>query len=195
SSVAAGIRRIEALTGWNALALLRKNAALLASAAEALKLSEPSQINNKIGSLLADLKDKQRENEALAAKLSEGSLNEIRQNAKTVGGVMLYKGVIENASAEQLRALCDKLKAQSEVAVAVVAGTSAEKQNFSIAVACAEQAVKLGASAGRIAKAAAAAAGGSGGGRDDSAMAGAKDIAKIKQALDSVDDILLEMLK
>lgn len=99
------------------------------------------------------------------------------------------------AGANELRSMCDKAKEQGDNIVAVFAGVSKEKGTGSFACCVGKDALSHGAHAGNIVRQVAAVAGGSGGGKPDSAMAGAKDISKISEALEKTASIVEEMLK
>jgi len=119
-------------------------------------------------------------------------VRELLQNAKAIGDIRFVSGVLE-CDANSLRQACDIAKAGEGPVAAFFAAKTDKGLQF--ATACSPEAVKLGAHAGNIAKAAAAAAGGSGGGRPDSAMAGGKEPAKLGEALAAGEAALAEMLK
>ena len=192
SSVAAGVRRIEAVTGIGVLEYIAKNNALINSTAAAMKLANVSELDKKAASLAADLKAKEKEIEQLRAELSQLKTGDLMSNAVEVKGVTLIATTVEGVNPGDLRSMCDKVK-ENDNAVAVICGVNGASANF--ACACGKDAVAKGAHAGNIVKAVSKLAGGSGGGRPDSAMAGTKDVSNIKAAMDAVVSIVEEMIK
>ncbi|MBQ7838296.1 MAG: alanine--tRNA ligase [Clostridia bacterium] len=192
SSVAAGVRRIEAVTGIGVLEYIAKNNALINSTAAAMKLANVSELDKKAASLAADLKAKEKEIEQLRSELSQLKTGDLMSNAVEVKGVTLIAKTVEGVNPGDLRSMCDKVK-ENDNAVAVICGVNGASANF--ACACGKDAVAKGAHAGNIVKAVSKLAGGSGGGRPDSAMAGTKDVSNIKSAMDAVVSIVEEMIK
>ncbi len=192
SSVAAGVRRIEAVTGFGVLDYIAKDTALIRNTAASMKLANVSELDKKANSLMADLKSKEKEIEQLRAELSQLKTGDLMSNSVDVKGVTLIATTVEGVNPGDLRGMCDKVKENAD-AVAVICGVNGSSANF--ACACGANAVAKGAHAGNIVKAVSKIAGGSGGGRPDSAMAGTKDVSNIKAAMDSVAEILGEMIK
>ena len=194
SSVAAGVRRIEGVTGYGVLDYIAKDNSLIRNTAAAMKLANVTELDKRASVLMADLKAKEKEIEQLRSEVSQLKTGDIMSNAVEIGGVKLVALTVEGVNPGELRAMGDKVK-ENENAVAVICGISADKTGANFACACGKQAVALGAHAGNIAKAVSKLAGGSGGGRPDSAMAGTKDVSGVKAAMDSVADIVKDMLK
>ena len=194
SSVAAGVRRIEGVTGYGVLDYIAKDNSLIRNTAAAMKLANVAELDKRASVLMADLKAKEKEIEQLRSEVSQLKTGDIMSDAVEIGGVKLVALTVEGVNPGELRAMGDKVK-ETENAVAVICGISADKSGANFACACGKQAVALGAHAGNIAKAVSKLAGGSGGGRPDSAMAGTKDISGVKAAMDSVADIVKDMLK
>ncbi len=192
SSVAAGVRRIEAVTGYGVLDYIEKNNALINNTAAAMKLANVSELDKKANSLMTDIKTKEKEIEQLRAELSQLKTGDLMSNSVDVKGVTLISTTVEGVNPGDLRSMCDKVKENPD-AVAVICGVNGSSANF--ACACGANAVSKGAHAGNIVKAVSKIAGGSGGGRPDSAMAGTKDISNINAAMDAVAEILGEMIK
>ena len=192
SSVAAGVRRIEAVTGYGVLDYIAKNNVLINNTAAAMKLANVSELDKKANSLMADLKSKDKEIEQLRSELSQLKTGDLMSNSVDINGVTLIATTVEGVNPGDLRAMCDKVK-ENDNAVAVICGVNGASANF--ACACGKDAVSKGAHAGNIVKAVSKLAGGSGGGRPDSAMAGTKDVSNIKAAMDAVADIINEMIK
>jgi alanyl-tRNA synthetase len=193
SSVAAGVRRIEAVTGTNVLALLDETTQMVEDAARELKLNNPAELVHRIGQLSAELKEKEREVESLNAKLAAMRVESLFSSAKDVKGVQLITARFSGVEPAALRVMCDKVLERSQNCVAVIAGVNGEKIN--IAACAGKDAQAKGAHAGKIVRSVAAVAGGSGGGRPDSAMAGAKDVSKLDDALSAAEKIVADMLK
>ena len=192
SSVAAGVRRIEGVTGFGVLDYIAKDTALIKNAAAAMKLANVSELDKKANALMSDLKAKEKEIEQLRAELSQLKTGDLMSNSVDVNGVTLISTTVEGVNPGDLRSMCDKVKENAD-AVAVICGINGSSANF--ACACGANAITKGAHAGNIVKNVSKLAGGSGGGRPDSAMAGTKDISNINAAMDAVKDILAEMIK
>jgi len=193
TSVAAGVRRIEAVTGTGVLKLLAQKDELIAKTAAELKVQNPADIAKKATQLQGELYAAKKEIDALNAKLASSKLGDIVNSAKTVGSVKLIATKLGDMQIDAARALADDIKAKYADTVAVLAVAQGDKLNF-IAVAS-KDAVSAGAHAGKLVGAVAAVTGGKGGGRPDSAMAGGKDVAKIDEALASAESTLASMLK
>ncbi len=193
SSVAAGVRRIEGVTGLGVLGLMAEKDHLLADTAKVLKAANVSDMTARAAAVLGEISALKKEIESLNAKIASGSLNELLEKAVDVGSCKLIVADLGNAGLDSTRALCDRIKEKCAGAVAVLAVHEGEKLNF-MTVAGAD-AVKAGAHAGKLVGAVAAVTGGKGGGRPDSAMAGGKDLAKIGEALATAADVLAGMLK
>lgn len=193
SSVAAGVRRIEAATGTNVLALLNDTLGEVTQAAAELKLNNPSELVHKVGQMVFELKEKDREIESLNAKLAALRVESLFGTAKDVKGIKLVTAKMEGVEPAVLRVMCDKVLERSQDCVAVIAGVNGEKAN--IAACAGKGAQAKGAHAGKIVRGVAAVAGGSGGGRPDSAMAGARDLSKLNGALAAAEKIVADMLK
>ncbi len=187
SSVAAGVRRITAVTGENVLRLLDGREALLAAAAERLKAPSFAEVPHRAEQMNADLKEARRKLESAEARLSEARLASLIAGAKTVGAVRLLTARLD-ATPDAARTLCDTVKEKHPDMVAVFAAVTGEKLTF--VTCCGAAALKAGAHAGKLASAVAAITGGKGGGRPDSAMAGGKDLSRIDEALASVEGLL-----
>ncbi len=193
SSVAAGVRRIEGVTGFGVLTLLDEKDALLHSTAKELKAPVINELPMKAAALQSELKTAKNEIDELGARLAMGQLDAVRAGAVEVNCIKVMTYTLKNVSSDMPRAICDEIKASDDDAVAVIALVNGEKLTF--AACCGKNAVAHGAHAGNILKQVSAICGGGGGGRPDSASSGGKDISKLPEALDSVKTIVLGMYK
>ena len=193
SSVAAGVRRIEAVTGLGVLRLIAEKDELLAEAASELKVQNVSDIVKKAAALQNELHNAKKEIDILNSKLASTKLNGILSSAKQIGAVKLISARLEDMQIDAARALADDIKAKYADTVAVLAVLSDGKLNF-IAVA-GKDAIAAGAHAGKLVGAVASVCGGKGGGRPDNAMAGGKDLDKVDEALLAAETTLLGFLK
>ncbi len=192
SSVAAGVRRIEAVTGFNVLKLINDKQTLLNETAAAFKIGNAGEVASKAAQLMSELKNKDKTIEQLEAKLAFGKLDEILKNKQTIGTVDVITYALENSSADEIRSICEKVKSENDNAVIVLAAVAPDKLTF--CAAAGKNAVASGIKAGEIVSVAAKCAGGNGGGRPDIAMAGGKDASKVGAALLLVCDIVKEKI-
>ena len=194
SSVASGVRRIEAVTGNNVMKYIDKSNELIAETAKNLKLTNYHELASRAAALSAELKEKEREISSLEAEIAASKTADLMKDAKQIGGVRLVTADIGEAGADALRSLCDKALESGDDIIAVFAGKNAEKGTASFACRVGKKAIECGAHAGNIVREVARVAGGAGGGKPDSAMAGAKDVSKIPEALKKASEIVGAML-
>jgi alanyl-tRNA synthetase len=193
SSVAAGVRRIEGITGTGVLDYITEKESLIVDTAKELKVSKIGDIAVHAAHLQDELKHLKSEIESLNSKIAATKTADIMNNAKTVGSVRIVTAMTEAMAPDAARSVCDDLKANN-ADIVVVIGTSFEgKLNF--VAACGKDAVAAGAHAGKLLGQISAIAGGKGGGRPDSAMSGAADASKMNEALDKAAEILAGMVK
>ncbi len=192
SSVAAGVRRITAVTGTNLLTSYIKNENLIKFSASVLKTGV-NDVKEKIDAIVADNKAKDKEIQALNAELTKLKSADALSNGIDIDGLEVFTAKLDGAAPDALRTMGDDIKAKNENAVAVIAGVNGEKA--SIVAVCGKNAVAKGVKAGDVVREVAKLAGGGGGGRPDSAMAGAKDISKLDDALSAVCDIVKGFIK
>ena len=192
SGIAAGVRRIEALTGNAVLDYYRKQEETVNAAAKALK-ANPADLLDKISHLQAELKAAQSENESLKSKLAQGSIGNVMDQVVEVKGVKLLAAKLEGVDMNGLRDLGDQLKSKLGEGVVVLAAVNEGKVNLLAMVT--EQAQKAGAHAGNLIKAVAAIVGGGGGGRPNMAQAGGKNPEKAQEAIDAAAAILEGQIK
>ena len=195
SSVAAGIRRITAVTGFGVLKHIENDERIMQSAAAAMKIGNVAELDKRAATLAAEVKAKDRELAELRSEISALKAGSLMDSARQVGGVRLITAEVEVSNPGELRSMCDTARDNGADIVAVFAGVNKEKGTLNFACACGADAIKLGAHAGNIVRETAKIAGGSGGGKPDSAMAGAKDASKADEALAAVDSIVSAMLK
>ena len=193
SSVAAGVRRITAITGNGVLKLLDEYKALVNKTAAEFKLANPLDIAAKAAQLNAELKEKDRLIATLEARLAASKVSEMMVSAVSVGDVRVIARFLKQTDVSVTRALCDTIKSEFEDTVLVFAVTNGEKLTF--VSACGKEAIKKGYHAGNIVREVAKIAGGNGGGKPDAAMAGGKDLTKINAAINSVAEIVANLKK
>ena len=190
SSVAAGVRRIEATTGLGVLALLSDKESLIVETARELKSQDINAIAKKAASLQAEIKETKRELESANARLSEMKSKAMLDSVKEIGSFKVLTAKVD-ARPDEARGLCDSFKAKFASGIIVLAAVKDGKLNF--VAAAGQDAVKAGAHAGNILKEISAVCGGKGGGRPDSAMSGGKDIDKIPEALALAEKLISEI--
>ena len=195
SSVASGVRRIEAVTGFNALSFVKSNIETINDIASALRIANVKEIVSRAGAIMTDLKAKEKEIEKLSGVIANIKTQSMLENATEVGTLKVVTAFLEDTTVDELRKMCDLVKSKGENYVGVIAGVQKAKGTGNICVCCGKDAIAAGAHSGNIAREVAKKAGGSGGGKPDSAMAGAKDIAALPEAVKAAADIITEMLK
>lgn len=180
TGVAAGVRRIEAVTGMGVLKEFYAMQDVISATADTLKCSQKDMVK-KASVLMDDLKKAESQIEALNAKLAKNSEGDILNSAREINGITVVCGRIDGATVDALRNIGDDFKAKTPCGVIVLASGDGEKATF-ITMAT-KDAVAKGAHSGNIVREVAKIAGGGGGGRPDSAQAGGKDVSKIDEAL------------
>ncbi len=192
SSVASGVRRIEAYTGYGVLALIEKYVGLANDTAVALKASNPWSIAERAAQLSQELKNTQKTVEKLESLLAAGKVKDLYDNAKTVGNCKLITALMKGSSTDDVKNMCEQIKSEKSDFVTLLAAENEGKLTF--CVACGADAVKCGAHAGNLVREVAKLTGGNGGGRPDFAMAGGKDASLAQSALDAAERILSSMM-
>ena len=180
-SAAAGIRRIEAVTGREARSLIKKRLEQLEITAEKLQVPV-DQIEDKVENILEIEKQLEKENHALQKKGASARYTEAKEKIENIGEIAVLTLYVKDVDSAALRELADRFKSEFEAGVAVFATTS-EKGAPVLLAACTSAVVKKGIKAGDVVNAAAEVVGGRGGGRPDMAQAGGKDASKIDEAL------------
>ena len=191
ASVAAGVRRIEAVTGKAVLDYLNDRQHILNEAASALKTS-PNELAAKVEQTMADLRAMNKQVEKLNGKIASMQMVDLFNVSRDVKGVNVVATKLEDATPDVLRTMGDDIKEKAPNMVAVLSSVNGEK--VSLLCVCGAEAVKKGAHAGKIIKEVAKIVGGGGGGRPDSATAGGKNPAKLEEALEAVNNIVDAML-
>ena len=185
AGIGAGTRRIEAVTGQAAYQQLTDQIHLLKEAASKLK-TNPKDVTTRIDSLLTEVKQLQRENESLAAKLSNIEAGNLVDRVKMVNEVPVLAASIPNVDMNNLRTMADELKQKIGSVVLVLGSVNEGKVNIIAGVT--KDLMDKGYHAGKIVKEVASICGGGGGGRPDMAQAGGKDPSKLNDALDFVEE-------
>ncbi len=192
ASVASGVRRITALTGTNLLSMVNDTEATVKDIASALKSNEADVIN-KVNSLVADNRQMEKEINTLNEELTRLKSADALSAAVDVNGLALYVARLDGTVPDALRTMGDDIKAKSDNAVGVLAAVNGDKA--SIVAVCGKEAIAKGVKAGDLVREVAKLAGGGGGGRPDSAMAGAKDISKLDEAIGAAAEIIASLMK
>ena len=192
AGVAAGVRRIEALTGNNVIEYYRQMEENLHTIAKTLKTS-PAEITEKITHLQKEVKELQSENESLKSKMAQDSLGNVMDQVVEVKGVKVLASAVDGVDMNGLRDLGDQLKEKLGEGVVVLA--SAKDGKVSLLAMATQGAMDKGAHAGNLIKAAAAIVGGGGGGRLNMAQAGGKNPDKIPEAIAKVAELVEGQLK
>ncbi len=192
AGIAAGVRRIEALTGRNVIAHYAEVEAKLDKSAALLKTSV-DEIEVRIGKLIEENKALSSENESLKSKLANEAVADVMDSVKEIKGIKLLAAAVPDQDMNGLRSLGDSLKEKLGEGVVVLA--SSKDGKVSLCAMATDAAVKAGAHAGNIVKQAAAIVGGGGGGRPNMASAGGKDASKIPDAISAIPSILEQMIK
>jgi alanyl-tRNA synthetase len=190
SGVAAGVRRIEAVTGGNALAYLQNLEATVSKAAGSLKAS-PAELNSRIAQVLDQMKSLEKEMAALKGKLASSQGDELMTQAVELKGVKVLSALLPGADAKTLRDTMDKLKDKLKTAVIVLAAVDGDKVQLAAGV-TPDTTGKV--KAGELVNFVAQQVGGKGGGKPDMAMAGGTDATNLNAALESVKAWVTERL-
>ena len=191
AGIAAGVRRIEALTGEGLMAYYHKTEEELHEAAHAAKTT-PADLKSKIEAMMAEIKALQAENDKLKSKLAKESLGDVMDQVKEIHDVKVLAAKVSDADMNGLRSLGDQLKEKLGEGVIVLASVQGDKVNLMATATDAAQ--KQGAHAGNLIKAIAALVGGGGGGRPGMAQAGGKNPAGVDSALEKAYETAAQQL-
>ena len=187
AGIASGIRRIEALTGLNAIAFVRNQEDVLEEAAEILKTS-PHDLVRRSRQVTETLKEKDREIAEIKKTMASGSLTDILNNVSEVNGTKVVSGVVDNMSVEDLRNLTEKALDRIQSGVSVMASRMSDRVNFCVMVS--KDLAGKTAHAGKLIGQIAQVADGKGGGRPDMAQAGGKAPEKAEAAVNKIFELL-----
>ena len=192
SSVAAGIRRIEAATGWGVLRLMEEQEKVLATACATVKAGTSAELGDKVAALAAELKNTQKALATAEDKLAASRMDELFAKPREIDGVYFVCAAFNDLKTDALKTLCDRAKDTRPNVVLIISTVLDGKGT--VAVACGANAVARGAHAGKLVKAITSVTGGNGGGRPDSAMGGVADIFKIDEATAQIPDVIKAMI-
>lgn len=192
TGVAAGVRRIEALTGGGVFAYYKELENTLFEAAKLLK-SNPHDLLDKIAHLQGEIKSLNSENESLKSRMAKDALGDVMNQVKEINGVKVLATAVSGVDMNGLRDLGDQLKEKIGNGVVVLASTVDDK--VSLMAMATDDAMKKGAHAGNLIKAIASIVGGGGGGRSNMAQAGGKDPSKVAEAIEKVYEVAKEQIR
>lgn len=193
SSVAAGVRRIEAVTGTGVLSLIEEYKDNIEKSAQAFKLVNHSELPAKCAAAAAEIKNLEKEKSELNSKLAASALDGVMDKAVDVNGAKLVTISVKNTAPDVLRSMGDRVKDMSADVIAVLAADNGD--SGSLLCVCGKNAVAKGAHAGKMVQKLTAITGGKGGGRPDSAMGGIGDNSKIAEALNAAAGVASEFVK
>ncbi len=180
-SVAAGVRRIDAVTGTGVLRLLENTLFEVAKSASALKLNSAKDLAAGCEKVAEELKAKDKKIAELEQKMVAYQMDAIIDEAEEVNGVKVIAEKFEGVEGEMLKTMCQRVTDKTQVSAVLLASVNGEKLTFACAVG--KEVIAKGIKAGDLVKAAAQLTGGNGGGKPDMAMAGGKDTSKVDEAL------------
>ncbi len=189
NSVAAGVRRIEAVTGTGVLSLIDEYKGTIDKAAAAIKAPNASELAAKCAAASTEIKDLEKQIAELNSKLASGQLDAVLDNAKTYKNVRISSVKLSGVKPDVLRTMGDQIKDKAPDIIAVLVSDS------SMLCVSGKEAVAAGAHSGKIVQKIAAITGGKGGGRPDNAMAGIGDVSKVDEALAALENVVAEFVK
>ena len=194
ASVASGVRRITAVTGANLMLMLNLFEKRVKGIASVVKSSEKDVVE-RVEALSAENRSYEKKIAELNAEIARLKSADLFAKPDEVEGLDVYVALIENTTPDALRKMGDSLKDKGDNTVAVIAGVNEDKTKANLVAVCGKGAIAKGVKAGDLVREIAKLAGGGGGGRPDSAMAGAKDVSKLNDALAAVKDKIRELIK
>ena len=189
NSVAAGVRRIEAVTGTGVLSLIDEYKGTIDKAAAAIKAPNASELAAKCAAAATEIKDLEKQIAELNSKLASGQLDTVLDNAKAYKNVRISSVKLSGVKPDVLRTMGDQIKDKAPDIIAVLVSDS------SMLCVSGKEAVSAGAHSGKIVQKIAAVTGGKGGGRPDNAMAGIGDVSKVDEALAALENVVAEFVK
>ena len=185
--VAAGVRRIEAVTGKGVLKYIEEKNAIITESAAALKTTE-GELVHRCENVMEELREQQRKIDVISEKIAHASANNVMAGVKHIGGLEVFITQMDGSTVDAMRKLGDAIKERTQLCVCVFAALTDGKITFMATAG--KDAVKKGVHCGKIIKEITAIAGGSGGGKPDSAQGGGKQADKIDNSLAAVDEII-----
>ena len=185
--VAAGVRRIEAVTGEGVLKYIDEKNAIITESAAALKTTE-GELVHRCENVMEEIREQQRRIDVISEKIAHASANNVMAGVKHIGGLEVFITQMDGSTVDAMRKLGDAIKEKTQLCVCVFAALTDGKITFMATAG--KDAVKKGVHCGKIIKEITAIAGGSGGGKPDSAQGGGKNADKIDNALAAVDEII-----
>ena len=191
-SVAAGVRRIEAVTGKGVLRYLDNAVAMIGASAQILKISNPKELVQSAQRIAEKMKEDSKEIERLKDQIASIRMNTVLDSAVDADGVKVITAKFEGTSPDMLRKMCLRFTESPEAIVAVLAAINDSKLTF--VCGASKASIAKGVKAGNVVRSVAQIAGGNGGGKPDIAMAGGRDVSKAGEALKAVADIVKEMM-
>ena len=191
--VAAGVRRIEAVTGRGVLEYIKSNDKLIENTAAALKTNLLHEIDKKAESVMSQSRELEKQIEGFKEKMAAAKVSNIMAGIKHIGDINLLTAQVDGMGSDEMKSMADKVKAEVPNSIAVMGANTDGKITF-VAMAS-KDAVKMGVHCGAIIKEITAIAGGRGGGKPDMAQGGGSDVNKIDDALARVDEIVAEQIK
>ncbi len=196
SSVAAGVRRIEAVTGWNTLAVFEQQEALLREASEQLKSCAIPEVPSRVSALTAQVKALQKQLQEQTQKLAAQQTGALTDDMPKIGPVRLLTMLLNVDSVDTLKKTADTLKDKHPDIVGVIAMNDKKdpKGKVTLLAFAGKEAVAAGIHAGKLVQAVAQKAEGSGGGRPDNAMGGATRPDMVDEALAVANDVVRAQL-
>lgn len=192
SSIASGVRRIEAIVGEAVMDELREGSALLRRLSDTLK-TNPNELEERFAQLLDEYRGNRKLLEKMQAQQLKGEADRVLFGAKTVKGIKIVNAVFRDLSADELMQIGDMVRDKEQSIVAVFAAINGEK--ISLLAVCGDAAVKAGIRAGDLIKHVTSITGGSGGGKPQRAMGGAKDEMKLDDAFATLDEFVSAKVK
>ncbi|MGI6264953.1 MAG: alanine--tRNA ligase [Acutalibacteraceae bacterium] len=196
-SVASGVRRIEAVTGWNLLEIMDDQKQTLDYTAETIKANGPDDLSRRAAQLMAELKAAQKELEEIKAGQAAQQVEKLLEKAREVGGVKIVSAAFTGVGSDAVREMGNRAKdlVGDAPAVALFAGIDETAGTVSFVCVASAAAIAKGAHAGKIIKDVTALCDGKGGGRPDMAQGGGKDLTKVDDAIRAVDAIVADQAK
>ncbi len=188
TGVAAGVRRIEAVTGYGVLEYIKEKDTLISNTASVLKTNLLNEIDKKAESVVAELKNVQKEVEAIKSQIANAKANDVLGNVKKIGDIELVSARFDGMSVDDIKKTADGIKEKLSAGVVVLGAYTDDKITF-VAMAT-KEALSKGVHAGNIIKEITEIAGGRGGGKPDMAQGGGKDASKIDEALAHAEKVI-----